>query len=313
MTLLVSGRRRLAEQDGGGGGSRGPGPNAGGIIAFAPGFNAAEQGTDASEAFLAKNQRGLGAGLFIRAVAIDDDLAVARKFMMTFVQIFHGEMDRAANDGRVLFQFEDGTNVEDDGSFAGVEHLAEFIGSNFGHTQFVEQAAALPIFEGDVEKQKNGDDGQETAAKVVEGGDDLGDLVAEGIAEENETAAVEERTETIEPKKLGGGEAGHAGERGRDGAHAGNEFGGNDAAPAIAGEDIDCLANAGVRLQGQAAQEAQHLRAPITAEVEPEKVGDEAGEDGEFERHEPMEFADGGERARGQEPGHGGNGHAQLV
>ena len=94
--------------------------------------------------------RHLRGGRLIGTGTIDNDIAVAGEFVMTFGHFIHSQMNGTNDDGRIQFQFGAGPHIQDDQVFTGIQFPAQFLHGNPCHAQFVQQALPPPVFVGDV-------------------------------------------------------------------------------------------------------------------------------------------------------------------
>ena len=96
------------------------------------------------------------------------------------------------------------------------------------------------------------------------------------------------------------------GHRRRHGAQTRNEFRDQQCAfkpSRLYAEHVLCLANARIRLQRDPAEQMQNLVAPAAAQIEPRRVCDEARDHGDEYRLREAEGAIGGQSSRRQQPG----------
>jgi len=86
----------------------------------------------------------------------------------------------------------------------------------------------------------------------------------------------------------------HSGQGRRYRAHARHKFRHHYAAQSVSCEDVLGSPNARVRLERNAAKEAQNAIAPISAQVKPKSVSDQAGDHRDHDPHSQAEFPQGG-------------------
>ena len=60
---------------------------------------------DARDALPSQKQRHTGAGGFVRSSAVEDDVAVAKNFLLAFLELVGVEAERAGNRQRVSVEF----------------------------------------------------------------------------------------------------------------------------------------------------------------------------------------------------------------
>src|SRR6185436_20030225 len=96
------------------------------IILFPPRVNPTEQRSNASEAKALKRERDAGAGDFVGAGTIDDDVPVLWKLVAAFLDVVHVDVDGASNNGRILLQFRGRPQIENDGILTRLEFLTQF-------------------------------------------------------------------------------------------------------------------------------------------------------------------------------------------
>jgi len=246
------------------------------VVGVTPGGKTAEEGADAGKTAFAQAQSGHGAGDFIGAVAVGNDFPVAGEFVLAFYKFVQVEVLGAKDDDGIFFDFHGRAEVEDARFRVAIEELAEFGHGDFSHAEFVQEALAVPVFKRDVEGEQNEDNAQGTPAKVLKNGDNLGDLVAEEGAQQKKDATVKERTKTVEEEEATSAETAQTGQWWSNGAHAGDELGNEDAAPAITVEDINGAPDAGIRFERKTAEEFENAGTAKFAEIKPDKIGNEA-------------------------------------
>ena len=246
------------------------------MVGITSGGKTAQERADAGKTALAQSQGRFGAGDFIGAVAVGNDFPVAGEFVMAFLKFVKVEVQSAKDDNGTFFDFHGRAEVEDARFRVGIKELTEFGHGDFSHAQFAKEALAVPVFKCDVQGEQNEDNAQGTPTKVFKNGNNPGDLVAEEGAQQEKDAAVKERAKTVEEEEAPTAEPTQTGQWWSNCAHAGDELGNEDAAPAITVEDIDGAAYAGIRFQRKTAEEFENPGTAKFAEIKPDKIGDEA-------------------------------------
>jgi hypothetical protein len=94
-----------------------------GIAAFAPGREAALQGTDAFDALSSEEQRHTGAGGFVWSSTVENDFLSTGKEFSMFFKIAGVHVQGAGDGFRVGFEFDRVTQIHDGHFFAGVKSL----------------------------------------------------------------------------------------------------------------------------------------------------------------------------------------------
>jgi len=272
------------------------GPGTERVVGITPGGETAQEGADAGKTAFAQPQSGFGAGNFIGAVAVGNDFPVAGEFVLAFLKFVKVEVQGAEDDDGIFLEFHDRAEVEDARFRIGIEELTELRHGDFSHAEFAKETLTVPEFKCDVEGEQNEDNAQGTPTEVFKNGDNPGDLVAEEGAQQEKDAAVKERAKTVEEEEAPTAEPTQTGQWWSNGAHAGDELGNEDAAPAITVKDIGGAAYAGIRFQRKTAEESENLGTAKFAKVKPGKIGDEARDRSQYQPGDGVEMASGSQR-----------------
>src|SRR6185295_12563495 len=132
-------------------------------------------------------------------------------------------------------------------------------------------------------------------------------------AEDDAGADPEEAAEAIPEEEGADGLAHGAGERRRDGAETGDEFGVGERRHPRPLEEVLGAAHAGVRREGEPADRAQHPVALPAADEEPDRVGQERGEERHDQEGRQIEPSASGEGAGDDQRRKGWDRHAELL
>jgi hypothetical protein len=100
-------------------------------------------------------------------------------------------------------------------------------------------------------------------------------LLAEDVAGAENAETPDQRAESIEEQEFARAHVKNAGQRRRDGAQSGNEFGKQQGTRTLFGEDALGAADAGVGFEGNFAEQLQDVDALGFAEQIPDAVGGE--------------------------------------
>jgi hypothetical protein len=84
-----------------------------------PGINPASKGADSRNSLFLQQQRHPGAGRFIRSRAVEDNLSIARDFLVTFFKLFHSHAQSAGYDRGEGLNIERPTQVHNHNLIAG--------------------------------------------------------------------------------------------------------------------------------------------------------------------------------------------------
>ena len=277
------------------------------MVGITPSGETTQKRADAGKTAFAQPQSGHGAGDFIGAVAVGNDFPVAGEFVVAFHKFVKVEVQGAEDDDGIFFDFHGRAEVEDARFRVGIEELTELGHGDFSHAEFAKETLAVPEFKCDVQGKQNEDNAQGTPTEVFKNGDNPGDLVAEEGAQQEKDAAVKERAKTVEEEEAPTAEPTQTGQWWSNGAHAGDELGNEDAAPAITVKDIGGAAYAGIRFQRKTAEESENLGTAKFAEIKPGKIGDEARDRSQYQPGDGVEMASGSQRPGCQEPGNARN------
>src|SRR6266540_1660423 len=215
-----------------------------------------QQWPNAKDASSVEQQRRPRAAHFVRAGTIENDVAVAGNLPLPMLHLIQSHVPRAADQRRVLSEFNLGPQIQNDGVLTRFLLLMQFVHSNPRHPQLGQQPVPLEILIADVKRNQPDNNPQRAAAKTGERVDDLFQLVTEQNAENNKTSSIEQRTQSIEEEESRGADAGTAGQGRRQRAQAGNELRRDDASHPVSSENILRPANARVRLQRNPAEQA---------------------------------------------------------
>src|SRR2546427_274814 len=85
--------------------------------------------------------------------------------------------------------------------------------------------------------------------------------------------SIEQRTQSIKEEETGGAHTRIARQRRHQGAQARNEFRHYDASHPVSGEQVLRPTHARVRLQRDAAEQAQHAMAAMASQIKPNQIG----------------------------------------
>ena len=106
-----------------------------GIVSRAPGIEAAFQRTHPVDAFLFQQERSPGTGNFIRAGAVEHDVAVPRDFEMAMLDFLQGKVDGAWNTVRIELQGEWMPDIDHRDGVSCIQAPFELIHGNLRHAQ----------------------------------------------------------------------------------------------------------------------------------------------------------------------------------
>src|ERR1039458_7693265 len=226
-----------------------------GPLKRAPGIHAAVERVHAHDPPPLQQQRRTGAGSFVWSTAKQDDIAVARYFVVARLQVFEGNAQSSRHG--VHFAFESGPDVHHHDLFTGFQLDLQFRRRDARHRQLLEEAPALREFPTDPGGQQSHcqhRDGGSHSRRVISG---LVELAAEDVAQPGDGADPDQRAESIEQDEPAKAHAGYGGQGCGDGVQSGHELGhqqGTAAVPLVSGLS---LAHAGVRLERHAANKVQ--------------------------------------------------------
>ena len=229
---------------------------------------------------IAETQGHLRGGGFVGATAIEDDFAIAGNHVDGFFEFGGVHVNGAGNGFRFGGKFEGMAKVNDDDVFAAFHALVKLVGSDASDAQAAQKAAALEVFPSDIKQHTSDHENKKAASEENELGGYAFDLTAENVADTDVDADPEQSSERVEEGEAGPRHASGAGERRGHGVESGNEFCEDESPGAAPFEMALRAADAGIGLEGDAAEEVQELHAAAAAEFVPEDVRNGGGNNG---------------------------------
>src|SRR5438132_366944 len=239
-----------------------------------PGVDSPEQRANALEADLPEFLRNLDRGGFVRTGAVDDDFAVDRHSIEALADLLHVDRKGTRNTaGRGLRKRR--AHIDERLHLVLVEQLAQLVDRDAIHPQLLDENVAPKPLDEDPEHETQDHQHHAVFAERRELRHDVGDRVAEEVAEPDAHADPERRAHGIEGDELEVVQANRTGQRRGHRSEAGDEFGEQHRRRAEALEDRFGLPNAGVLRQRDATQGAQDAHAEAAPRRVPAGVRDE--------------------------------------
>ena len=137
------------------------------------------------------------------------------------------------------------------------------------------------VFVNQVNNHRSDDQEEEAETDSSDNGLDSGNLRAKDVPNTQPANRVQEGTDCIHEKKSRRVNPGHPGQRRGDGAYAGDELRKKHAEQPPFAQVLVGAANARFQLQREAAKETDDLIATATAEPEPDRIREQASQDGD--------------------------------
>jgi len=237
---------------------------------FAPSFQAAFERAYSGDALFSEEERHTGARGFVWSSAIENDFTIVGQQIVFLLQ-FLGIHAEGAGDGfRVGFKIHGMSQVDDDEVFAGVKLLLQFFDGDPGDAKRTQEALARQKFVAEIGCERGNEYYDEPATERGGAFGDALDLAAEEVAEAKESASPEDGASAIEKEEAPGAHLKDSGERRSDRAEARKEFGEEQGACALLGEDPFGASDTGIRLDGNLAKKLKDFDAFAKAELIPE-------------------------------------------
>ena|SRR5580658_9304768 len=160
--------------------------------------------------------------------------------------------------------------IDDDEVLPGVNLLFQFFDSNPCDAEFTHEALASQEFVTEIRCERAEKDQDEPASERSSALRDAFNLAAENITQSQESASPEHRAGAVENQKASEAHLKDTGQRRGDGAEAGKELGEDEGTCTLLRENAFGAADAGVRLDGDFAEELKDFDAFAKAELIPE-------------------------------------------
>ena len=103
-------------------------------LPFPPGVEASFERTDAMDSLFLQKKRGAGAGDFVRAGAVEDNITITRNLVVAMLDLFHQEIQGPGDHIGIQLQGQWMPDVDDCDQITGVHALLQFIHGDLRHT-----------------------------------------------------------------------------------------------------------------------------------------------------------------------------------
>src|SRR5215831_15831061 len=190
-----------------------------------PRFESAKQRPDAYEAVVDEELRDLRGRRFVRARAVEDDLAIARKFLDVLLEAVHGQMQRARDVTRLERAGNLRSHVHDEWRLSGIHETVQLVDTDPGHAQHLVEAVPLPPLERYVADHDRDDDQDRDTSIALQVRKQALDLGAEQHPAAHTRYHPQRPADSVEDKERQPADARRACERRREQRDTRNELG----------------------------------------------------------------------------------------
>jgi len=253
--------------------------------------------------------RGSG---FVGATAEEHDFAVAWNHVDGFFEFRGVHVNCARNRLRLRRKLKRMPQVHNYNVFTVFHAIVQFVSRDSCYPQAPQKPPPLKIFPSDIKHQPRNHKKTKAASEENEPGGHAFNLMAENVADADVGADPEHSSEGVEEGEAGPGHASGTSERRGHGVEPGDEFCDDESPGAAAFEMALRAADAGIGLEGDAAEEIQKLHAAAAAKFVPKDVGNTCGNNRQDEDGCDVHAACASESAGGEEQWSGGHWQAEL-
>ncbi len=265
------------------------------------------------EAVVHQQLCGLSRGHFVRAGAVEDDVAVARQILDVLSNRAERNVPRPGNASRLERSRRVRAHIDNHRNGSRIHEPVELIDVDSRHAQHREEAMPFPPFVGEVGDAKRDKSRDRQGARPLEQRQQIHDLLLENQSGAQPGPNPEARAQRAEDQEADPADAGRARERRRDGRQARNEIRDQKRIDPPALEQRLRLAYAGVRRERHPAERLHDAVAEMPADEVPGDVGYKRRGDRDAEQFGRGQLAVRCERAGDHQQGDRGRRKTQLV